>query len=191
MDFPRTTSTASRCASAHVSNVERVCWVPDTNCSTAIRWTSTAGVGVYLYDADGNQYLDAYNNVASVGHSHPAVAEAVSTQLGIINTNTRLRPRPDSRLLRRSPVDIPIRAGPRDVHLHWLGSERPRDPNRARAHRQHGNHRHPQRVSRSNRDRRILLPVPGQVLSPGPPTFGSSRSRTVPAVAISATSPSS
>ena len=47
------------------------------------------GRGVYLYDADGNQYLDAYNNVASVGHSHPAVAEAVSTQLGIINTNTR------------------------------------------------------------------------------------------------------
>ncbi|KXF52802.1 4-aminobutyrate aminotransferase [Rhodococcus sp. SC4] len=47
------------------------------------------GRGVYLYDADGNEYLDAYNNVASVGHSHPAVTEAVSTQLGILNTNTR------------------------------------------------------------------------------------------------------
>ncbi|MFD9669145.1 aspartate aminotransferase family protein [Rhodococcus sp. NPDC059968] len=47
------------------------------------------GRGVYLYDAEGNEYLDAYNNVASVGHCHPAVTEAVSKQLGILNTNTR------------------------------------------------------------------------------------------------------
>ena len=36
------------------------------------------GEGVYLYDPAGNAYLDAYNNVPCVGHSHPRVAEAVS-----------------------------------------------------------------------------------------------------------------
>jgi 4-aminobutyrate aminotransferase-like enzyme len=45
--------------------------------------------GVHLYDADGNAYLDAYNNVPSVGHSHPRVAEAVSRQLLTLNTHTR------------------------------------------------------------------------------------------------------
>ncbi len=45
--------------------------------------------GVHLYDVDGNAYLDAYNNVPSVGHSHPRVAEAVSRQLLTLNTHTR------------------------------------------------------------------------------------------------------
>ncbi len=43
----------------------------------------------YLYDADGRAYLDAYNNVAHVGHSHPRVVEAISRQAAILNTNTR------------------------------------------------------------------------------------------------------
>ena len=34
--------------------------------------------GVFMYDAQGKRYLDVYNNVPSIGHSHPAVAEAVS-----------------------------------------------------------------------------------------------------------------
>lgn len=45
--------------------------------------------GVHLYDPEGVDYLDAYNNVPCIGHSHPAVAAAVSAQLGLINTNTR------------------------------------------------------------------------------------------------------
>jgi len=44
---------------------------------------------VHLYDADGKAYLDAYNNVPSVGHSHPYVAEAVTKQLATLNTHTR------------------------------------------------------------------------------------------------------
>ena len=32
--------------------------------------------GVFMYDAQGKRYLDVYNNVPSIGHSHPAVAEA-------------------------------------------------------------------------------------------------------------------
>lgn len=47
------------------------------------------GQGTRLYDADGNDYLDAYNNVASVGHCHPHVVDAVTRQLGLINTHTR------------------------------------------------------------------------------------------------------
>ena len=47
------------------------------------------GLGVHLYDPDGVAYLDAYNNVPSVGHSHPGVTEAVARQLATLNTHTR------------------------------------------------------------------------------------------------------
>lgn len=43
----------------------------------------------YLYDDEGRQYLDAYNNVAHVGHCHPRVVQAGQEQMGILNTNTR------------------------------------------------------------------------------------------------------
>ena len=43
----------------------------------------------YLYDETGRAYLDVYNNVALVGHSHPRVARAASEQLALLNTNTR------------------------------------------------------------------------------------------------------
>jgi 4-aminobutyrate aminotransferase-like enzyme len=45
--------------------------------------------GVLLYDSDGNEYLDAYNNVVSVGHCHPRVVEAISEQLRTVCTHTR------------------------------------------------------------------------------------------------------
>lgn len=47
------------------------------------------GEGVWLYDPQGNAYLDAYNNVTSVGHCHPRVVEAIREQVGILATNTR------------------------------------------------------------------------------------------------------
>jgi 4-aminobutyrate aminotransferase-like enzyme len=43
----------------------------------------------YLYDADGRQYLDAYNNVPHVGHCHPRVVDAAAAQMRTLNTNTR------------------------------------------------------------------------------------------------------
>lgn len=43
----------------------------------------------YLYDDTGRAYLDAFNNVPLVGHSHPKVVRAVEQQLGLLNTNTR------------------------------------------------------------------------------------------------------
>jgi 4-aminobutyrate aminotransferase-like enzyme/Ser/Thr protein kinase RdoA (MazF antagonist) len=43
----------------------------------------------YLYDENGRRYLDAYNNVPHVGHSHPRVVKAVQDQWAVLNTNTR------------------------------------------------------------------------------------------------------
>jgi 4-aminobutyrate aminotransferase-like enzyme len=45
--------------------------------------------GVWMHDAEGRRYLDVYNNVPSVGHSHPAVVEAIRRQVGQLNTHTR------------------------------------------------------------------------------------------------------
>jgi len=49
----------------------------------------TSGQGVHLRDIDGNLHLDCCNNVAAVGHSHPAVVEAGRRELGNIQTNGR------------------------------------------------------------------------------------------------------
>ena len=46
-------------------------------------------LGVHLYDSSGQEYLDAYNNVVSVGHSHPRVVKAISDQLQTLCTHTR------------------------------------------------------------------------------------------------------
>ena len=43
----------------------------------------------YMFDYEGNSYLDAYNNVPHVGHCHPGVIEAASKQMKKLNTNTR------------------------------------------------------------------------------------------------------
>ncbi|SJL84719.1 aspartate aminotransferase family protein [Vibrio palustris] len=47
------------------------------------------GLGQYLWDANGDKYLDVYNNVASIGHCHPAVTSAVNEQMQSLNTHTR------------------------------------------------------------------------------------------------------
>jgi 4-aminobutyrate aminotransferase-like enzyme len=43
----------------------------------------------HLYDDTGRAYLDLYNNVALVGHSHPRVVQAIQRQIAQLNTNTR------------------------------------------------------------------------------------------------------
>jgi 4-aminobutyrate aminotransferase-like enzyme/Ser/Thr protein kinase RdoA (MazF antagonist) len=43
----------------------------------------------YLYDETGRAFLDVYNNVPLVGHSHPRVVRAIQEQLALLNTNTR------------------------------------------------------------------------------------------------------
>ncbi len=43
----------------------------------------------HLYDETGRSFLDVYNNVPLVGHSHPRVVRAEQEQLALLNTNTR------------------------------------------------------------------------------------------------------
>jgi 4-aminobutyrate aminotransferase-like enzyme len=47
------------------------------------------GSGVWLYDARGLAYLDVYNNVPHVGHSHPQVVAAIQKQTALLATHTR------------------------------------------------------------------------------------------------------
>jgi 4-aminobutyrate aminotransferase-like enzyme len=68
------------------------------------------GQGSHLFDADGVRYLDAYNNVASVGHCHPHVVDAVMQQMSTLNTHTRYLHRGivdySERLLATMPKEI-------------------------------------------------------------------------------------
>lgn len=49
----------------------------------------TRAEGVFLYDRYGNEYLDAYNNVVSVGHCHPYVNGRIQEQMAQLCTHTR------------------------------------------------------------------------------------------------------
>ncbi len=49
----------------------------------------TRARGVRLYDAAGEAYLDAYNNVPCVGHCHPRVVQAIAEQSARLNIHTR------------------------------------------------------------------------------------------------------
>lgn len=42
-----------------------------------------------LVDTRGRAYLDMVNNVTAIGHSHPTLADRVSRQLHLLNTNSR------------------------------------------------------------------------------------------------------
>jgi 4-aminobutyrate aminotransferase-like enzyme len=43
----------------------------------------------HLYDETVRAFLDFYNNVPLVGHSHPRVVQAVQRQIALLNSNTR------------------------------------------------------------------------------------------------------
>ena len=45
--------------------------------------------GLYLYDINGNKYLDGIGNINIVGHCNEHVIKAVHSQLSLLNTNTR------------------------------------------------------------------------------------------------------
>lgn len=49
----------------------------------------TRAKGVLMYDSEGREYLDAYNNVVSVGHCHPHVTAAITKQMETLCTHTR------------------------------------------------------------------------------------------------------
>lgn len=47
------------------------------------------GQGQYMFDEQGTRYLDCINNVAHVGHCHPTVVKAGSSQMASLSTNNR------------------------------------------------------------------------------------------------------
>jgi acetylornithine/N-succinyldiaminopimelate aminotransferase len=50
------------------------------------RLVLTRGEGPYVWDAEGNRYLDLLGGIAvnALGHAHPALVDAVTTQLGTL-----------------------------------------------------------------------------------------------------------
>lgn len=54
--------------------------------------TFEKGDGVWLWDTDGNQYLDALSGIAvcGLGHAHPAVAKAICEQAGKLIHTTNI-----------------------------------------------------------------------------------------------------
>ena len=59
------------------------------------------GEGASLFGADGRRYVDMYNNVASVGHAHPRVVEAMARQQATLNTHSRYLSEPAIALAER------------------------------------------------------------------------------------------
>jgi 4-aminobutyrate aminotransferase-like enzyme/Ser/Thr protein kinase RdoA (MazF antagonist) len=47
------------------------------------------GEGQWLVADDGRAYLDCFNNVAHLGHSHPEIVEVLAREASRLNTNTR------------------------------------------------------------------------------------------------------
>jgi 4-aminobutyrate aminotransferase-like enzyme len=77
--------------------------------------------GVWMFDADGCSYLDAYNNVPAVGHCHPRVVEALARQAGMLNTHTRYLIEQPALLAERLLATMPHEIG--NVVFACTGSE--------------------------------------------------------------------
>ena len=79
--------------------------------------------GVWMIDAEGNRYLDAYNNVPVVGHSHPRVVEALARQARTLNTNMRYVHEAAIELAERLLASMPAEGGLDTVMFVNSGSE--------------------------------------------------------------------
>jgi 4-aminobutyrate aminotransferase-like enzyme/Ser/Thr protein kinase RdoA (MazF antagonist) len=79
------------------------------------------GEGVWLFDPDDRRYLDCYNNVPVVGHSHPQVVRAVAEQERLLATHSRYLHEAIVELAERLTATMP--AGLDSVLLVNSGSE--------------------------------------------------------------------
>jgi 4-aminobutyrate aminotransferase-like enzyme len=77
--------------------------------------------GVWMYDADGRRYLDAYNNVPVVGHCHPEVVSRIADQAARLNTHTRYVTDGPVELAERLLASVPAEL--RSVTFTCTGSE--------------------------------------------------------------------
>jgi 4-aminobutyrate aminotransferase-like enzyme/Ser/Thr protein kinase RdoA (MazF antagonist) len=81
------------------------------------------GEGVWLIDADGERFLDCYNNVPVVGHAHPRVADAIARQSRALNTNMRYLTDAPVELAERLVATMPAGSGLDTVLFVNSGSE--------------------------------------------------------------------
>lgn len=51
--------------------------------------TIVRGEGVFLYDENGERFVDMYNNVPCIGHCHPHLVDAINTQVATLNVHNR------------------------------------------------------------------------------------------------------
>lgn len=77
--------------------------------------------GVWLFGPQGERYLDFYNNVPVVGHSHPYVVERLHAQAATLNTHTRYLTAPPVELAERLLGTMPSSLG--SVIFTCTGSE--------------------------------------------------------------------
>ena len=78
---PQTPAVRER-RSRHVASPQRL-YFPEAPPQIVRGWRQ------WLYDVNARPLLDLVNNVAIVGHSHPAVEAAAARQLRLLNTNSR------------------------------------------------------------------------------------------------------
>ena len=77
------------CVFAYHLTTVHAAWCVHCSVSYAKPLHIVRGQAQYLYDADGNAYLDCVNNISHVGHCHPTVVKAACDQLQTLNTNSR------------------------------------------------------------------------------------------------------
>ena len=102
----------------------------------------------YLFDDEGRRYLDAYNNVAHVGHCHPRVVAAGVEQMRLLNTNTRYLHELILRYAERLTATLPDPL--RVCYFVRQRGERARVATRTRAHESAGHDRARSCVSRKH-----------------------------------------
>ncbi len=78
---PPAAATALAARRAHVAAVQETYYAEPPQIERGHRQ--------HLYDTTGRAYLDVVNNVAILGHAHPAVTAAATRQLRLLNTNSR------------------------------------------------------------------------------------------------------
>ncbi len=81
------------------------------------------GERAHLFDRDGADYLDAYNNVPSVGHAHPRVVAAIAEQAARLNTHTRYLSEATVDYAEQLLATFPAAAGLGHVMFTCTGSE--------------------------------------------------------------------
>lgn len=64
-------------------------------------------IGTYMFDDEGQKFIDCINNVAHVGHCHPYVVERGAQQMGLLYTNNRFLHEHLANLARRLTDKLP------------------------------------------------------------------------------------